>query len=195
MIRFVNNGKFKFIASLTVAVIIVTVVTVVFSGFIGPPNAQISEFQNDVQVNIGSSYPGIVDIVNASIDKKGDILNAAITLKDPIVVFEDGESAQFDIILILENEEDVLQSYELIVDVNQTGLFGLVEDVQTKKQQPIQLIVEANLLKISTTLTELNSATKAEWNICSTYQKISGNKIMSCAWDFVPDQGLKTTVF
>ena len=79
--------------------------------------------------------------------------------------------------------------------MNKTGLFGVVEDVQTRNQQPIQLIVDANLLKISTTLIELNSATKAEWNICSTYQKISGNQIISSAWDFIPDQGLRTTVF
>ena len=122
-------------------------------------------------------------------------MNLSINLRDSIVALGEGESAQFDIVLVLENEEDVLQSYELIVDMNKTGLFGAVEDVQTKKQQPIQLIVDANLLKISTTLIELNSATKAEWNICSTYQKISGNKIISSAWDFVPDQELRTTVF
>ena len=195
MSRFPSVNKPKFIASLTGAVIIVTLVIVVFSGFIGFPNAQIKEFQNDVQVNIGSSYPGIIDIVNASIEKNEGELNVALNLRNSIVALGEGESAQFDIILILENEEDVLQSYELIVDMNKTGLFGVVEDVQTKNQQPIQLIVAANLLKISTTLIELNSATKAEWNICSTYQKISGNQIISSAWDFIPDQGLRTTVF
>jgi hypothetical protein len=188
-------GKFKLIASIAAAVLIITVSMVVFSGFIGAPAPQINEFQNDVQVNIGSSYPDIVDMVNALIAKNENLLNVAITVKDPIVALGDKESAQFDMILILENQEDALQTYELRVDMNASGCFGVVEDVQTKSQQPIQLIVDGNTLKITATLSELSSATKAEWNICSTYEKTSGNQVIDSAWDFVPDQGLTTTIF
>ncbi len=195
MLRFVNIGKFKIIATLVAIVLIVTVIAVVFSGFIAAPNSQVNEVQNDVQVNIGSSYSGTVDMVNASIAKNDGVLDAAITVKDPIVALEENESVQFDMILILENETDVLQTYELRIDVNASGLSGMVGNAQTNSQQPVQLIIDGNTLKITTPLVELSGATKAEWNICSTYEKISGNQIIASAWDFVPDQGLRTTVF
>ncbi len=192
---FSKIGKFKIIASIVVAVLIVTLVTVVFSGFIVAPRSQVSELQDDVQVNIGSSYPGIVDMVHASIAKNEGELNAAITVKDPIAALGDNASAQFDMVLILEKDEDALQTYALRIDVNATGLFGMVEDVQTKNQQPVQLILDGNTLKITMPLAELSSATKAEWNIYSTYEKTSDYQIIASAWDFIPDQGLRTTVF
>ncbi len=195
MLRFVNIGKFKIIATLVAIILIVTVIAVVFSGFIGAPNSQVNEFQNDVQVNIGSSYPGTVDMVNASIAKNEGVLDAAITVKGPIVALGEDESVQFDMILILENETDALQTYELRINMNSTSLTGMVGDAQTNNQQPVQLIIDGNTLKITTLLAELSGATKAEWNIGSTYEKISDNQIIASAWDFVPDQGLRTTVF
>lgn len=150
MLRFVNIGKFKIIATLVAIILIVTVIAVVFSGFIGAPNSQVNEFQNDVQVNIGSSYPGTVDMVNASIAKNEGVLDAAITVKGPIVALGEDESVQFDMILILENETDALQTYELRINMNSTSLTGMVGDAQTNNQQPVQLIIDGNTLKITT---------------------------------------------
>ncbi len=186
MSKLSNNRKFKFLVPLIVALVLVSVAAVALSGLIGAPNAQANEAQNDMQVNIGSDYPGMVDMVSASIEKNQNTLNTIINVKEPVTALGEQESAQFDIIVILENKEDVLQTYELRVDINSTGTFALVQDVQTKTQQPAQLQVEGNKLTITAPLTELNDATKAEWNIYSTYEKIEGNQIISSAYDFHP---------
>ena len=195
MSKLSNNRKFKFLVPLIVALVLVSVAAVALSGLIGTPNAQANEAQNDMQVNIGSDYPGMVDMVSASIEKNQNTLTTIINVKEPVTALGEQESAQFDIIVILENKEDVLQTYELRVDINSTGTFALVQDVQTKTQQPAQLQVEGNKLTIKAPLTELNDATKAEWNIYSTYEKIEGNQIISSAYDFIPDEGLTTTNF
>ena len=158
-------------------------------------DAQGSDPQNDIQSNIGSSYPGMVDIVGVSVQKNQTTFNSTITVKDQITMLGEGESVQFDMIVILENEEDALQTYEFRVDINATGIFGLVQDVQTKNPQPLQLNSDGNKLTMTATLSELNEATKAEWNIYSTYEKILGDQVVDNAHDFVPDEGLRVTIF
>ena len=195
MLNITKRRKFKFLAPMIAAVLIAIVVLVTFYGFNGTPNAQVNEAQNDVQVNIGSYYPSMIDIVSASVEKNQSTLNVTINLKEPITVLGENESAQFDTIVILENEQDVLQTYELRIDINATGTFGIVQNVQTKNQQPLHLNVDGNKLTMTTTLSELDNATKAEWNVYSTYEKLEGNQIISNAYDFIPDEGLRTTNF
>jgi hypothetical protein len=195
MSRLSDNRKFKFLVPLIVALVVVSVAVVALYGLVGTPNAPVNEVQNDLQVNVGSGYPGMVDMVSASIEKNQSTLNTTINVKEPVTALGEQESAQFDIIVILENGEDVLQTYELRVDINSTGTFGLVQDVQTKTQHPLQLQVDSTKLTITASLAELKDATKAEWNIYSTYEKIAGNEIISSAYDFIPDEGLTTTNF
>ena len=195
MSHFSKTGNLKLLVPLTAAILIVAVGLVALYGFNGMPNAQVNEAQNDMQVNVGSGYPGMVDMVSASIEKNQSTLNATINVKEPVTALREKESAQFDIIVILENEQDVLQTYELRIDINATGMFGLVQDVQTKNQQPLQLNADGHKLTITAVLGELNNATKAEWNIYSTYEKLAGNQIISSAYDFIPDEGLRTTNF
>lgn len=195
MSRITKSRKFKLLAPMIAALLIATVILVTFYGFNGTPDAQVNEAQNDVQNNIGSYYPGMIDMVSASVEKNQSTLNATINLKEPVTALGENESAQFDTIVILENETDVLQTYELRIDINATGAFGIVQNVQTKNQQPLQLNSDGNKLTMTTPLGELSNATKAEWNVCSTYEKLSSNQVISNAYDFMPDEGLRTTNF
>jgi len=190
-----EDTRVKLLVLIVVILLVSVVLAVAFAGLIGAPSTQANEKQNDLQVNIGSSYPGIADMVSASVAKTGSTLNATITVKDPIVPLTEEETAQYDMVIIIENQEDVLQTYELRVDINATGVFGVVHDVQTKNQQHVELLADGNTLKISADLPELINATQAEWNINSTYEKLSDNQIVTSAWDFIPDQGLRITVF
>lgn len=190
-----EDTRVKLLVPIVAILLVSVVLAVAFAGLIGAPSTQANEKQNDLQVNIGSSYPGIADMVSASVAKTGSTLNATITVKDPIVPLTEEETAQYDMVIILENQEDVLQTYELRVDINATGVFGVVQDVQTKNQQHVELLADGNTLKISADLPELINATQAEWNINSTYEKLSDNQIVTSAWDFIPDQGLRITVF
>jgi hypothetical protein len=197
MSKLSDNRKLKFLVPLIVAIVVVSVAVVALYGLVGNLNAEVNELQDDMQVNVGSEsgYPGMVDMVSASIEKNQSTLKATIDVKEPFTALGEQETAQFDVIVILENDEDVLQTYELRVDINSTGTYGLVQDVQTKTVQPSQLQVEGNKLTITATLAELSEATKAEWNIYSIYEKRAGNEIVSSAYDFVPDEGLRTTDF
>jgi mannose/fructose/N-acetylgalactosamine-specific phosphotransferase system component IIB len=144
---------------------------------------------------VDSDNLGMVDIVSALIAANQSTLDIVVQVKNPIEVLSNQESAEFDIIVILENGEDVLQTYELTVTVNSTGFFSMAQDVQTKNQRPSQLNVDGNKFTVTTTLSELDDATQAEWNIYSSYQKLDGDQIVTSVYDFVPDEGLKTTIF
>ncbi len=196
MLTFLKSTKSRILATLVAVLLLSALIAAVFFGLNGnPPSAQGSDPQNDIQTDVGSSYPGMIDIVEASIQKNQSTFNAIITVKDPITTLGEDESAQFDMIVILENEEDVLQTYEFRVDINATGMFGIVQDVQTKNPQPLQLNSDGNKLTMTAILSELNDATKAEWNIYSTYEKISGDQVVDSAHDFVPDEGLRVNKF
>ena len=195
MLNIFESPRVKLLVPIIAVLLVSVVLAVAFAGLNGAPSTQANEKQNDLQVNIGTSYPGIADMVSASVAKTGSTLNATITVKGPIVPLTEEETAQYNMVIILENQEDVLQTYELRVDINATGVFGVVQDVQTKNQQHVELLADSNTLKMSSDLPELINATQAEWNINSTYEKLSGSQIVASAWDFIPDQGLRTTVF
>jgi hypothetical protein len=195
MLNVFEGSRVKLLVPIVAILLASVVLAVAFVGLIGAPSTQANEKQNDLQVNIGSSYPGIADMVSVSVAKAGSTLNATITVKSPIIPFTEEETAQFNMVIILENQEDVLQTYELRVDINATGVFGVIQDVQTKSQQHVELLLDGNTLKISADLPELINATQVEWSINSTYEKLSDNQIVASAWDFIPDQGLRTTIF
>ena len=196
MSPFLKLGKSKILVALIVVVLLsALIVVIVFSLNGTPPSSNGSDAQNDIQTDVGSSYPGMIDIVGASIQKNQSTFNSTITVKDPIITLGEGESAQFDMIVILENGEDVLQTYEFRVDINATGMFGIVQDVQTQNPQPLQLNSDSNKLTMTANLSELNNATQVEWNVYSTYAKMVGDQLVVNAHDFVPDEGLNVTNF
>jgi len=146
-------------------------------------------------ISYDTKNKGMIDIVSASIEKDQTAFKVIVQVKDPIQALGSQESAQFDMIVIIETAEEALQTYELIVDMNSTGVFYRVQDVQSETQRPAQLTIDGNTLTITTTLSELKEATQAEWNLFSTYEVMANNQIIYSAYDFVPDEGIKTTVF
>ena len=195
MLNIFESSRIKLLVPIIAVLLASVVLAIAFTGLIGAPSTQANEKQNDLQVNIGSSYPSIADMVSASVAKTGSTLNTTISVKDPIVPLTEGETAQYNMVIILEKQDSVLQTYELRIDINATGVFGVIQDVQTKSQQHVELLLDGNTLKISADLPELINATQAEWNINSTYEKLADNQIVTSAWDFIPDQGLRTTIF
>ncbi len=191
-------GDFKFVVIPIVVVILVSAVTIAIISLNQAPNTQTNEVKeaaNDMQFNVGSGYPGMADMISTSIAKNQNNLTAIINVKEPFTALGEQEIAEFDMIVILEDAEEVLQTYELRVDINSTGTFALVQDVQNKTQQPAQLQVDGTKLTITTTIPELTAASQAEWNIYSAYEKRAGTEIISSAYDFLPDEGLNLTTF
>lgn len=138
---------------------------------------------------------GIIDIVSASIEKDQTTFNLNIQVKDPIIPLGTQESAQFDILTILEDDEEVLNTYEFIININSTGIFCTVQNIQTNILNQTQLVVDGSILSVTSTISELRDAVQAEWNILSTYEVMADNQIIFSAYDFAPDEGIKTTLF
>ena len=84
MSKLSDNRKLKFLVPLIVALVVVSVAVVALYGLVGNPNAEVNEAQDDMQVNIGSGYPGMVDMVSASIEKNQSTLNTTINVKEAI---------------------------------------------------------------------------------------------------------------
>lgn len=196
--------RYKLAIILLIAVLIGAAGLLVLGGMLSTPSATINESANDLQVNVSGSNSavdslldnrGIVDIVSASLEKNQSSLSVLIQVKDPIIALGDQESAQFDVIIILEDEQDVLETYECLIDLNSTGQFCLFQDVQGKTQLPAELYVDGSVLSVTTALSELSDVTKAEWNVTSYYEKLENNQVICSVYDFVPDEGLKTSVF
>ena len=161
------------------------------SGTTSSPTTPPSTPENSYDIN----NKDMIDIVSSSIERDQTNLKVTIQVKDPTGTLSNQELAEFEIIAILENQEDVLQTYELIVNINSSGTFCIVQDVQTKTQLPAQLSSEGDTILITATLSELGDATQVEWNILSTYEVVVNNQVIFSANDFVPDEGLKTTIF
>ncbi len=205
MSLFFKVGRFKLVIVILLVVLIVAVGVLVLNSYFPESNSAIKEAENDLQVNVPlpsnldesafSNSKGIVDLVSASLEKNQSTLEITVHVKDPIKTLGSQEAAQFDVITVLENEDDVLQTYDFIVDVNSTGLFCLVQNVETNATDIGQFIVDGNKFTITTNLDELGAATKVEWSIYSTYDRFENGQVIYSVYDFMPDEGLKTTVF
>ena len=205
MSLFSKIGRFKLLIVILLVVLIVAVGVVVLNSYFPESNSAIKEAENDLQVNVPlpsnldesafSNSKGMVDLVSASLEKNQSTLEITVQVKDPIKALSSQEAAQFDVITVLENEDDVLQTYDFIVDVNSTGLFCLVQNVETNATHIGQFTVAGNKFTITTTLDELGAATKAEWSIYSTYDRFENSQVIYSVYDLIPDEGLKTTVF
>ena len=205
MSLFFKVGRFKLVLVILLVVLIVAVGMLVLNSYFPESNSSIKEAENDLKVNVPlpsnldesafSNSKGIVDLVSASLEKNQSTLEITVHVKDPIKTLSSQEAAQFDVITVLENEDDVLQTYDFIVDVNSTGLFCLVQNVETNATDIGQFIVDGNKFTITSNLDELGGATKVEWSIYSTYDRFENGQVIYSVYDFMPDEGLKTTVF
>lgn len=176
-----------------IAIIITSVVLyVLYAG--SPATPQLSDPENDVVVSVGTQYSGMIDVVGASLEANRTTLRVTINVRDPVSNVSDGEYARWNVTVILENETDVLRTYEVSVDMNSTQLTGYIVDVETQNVQSCQVEHYQKSLTMLAIMDDLQSAKTIESNILTTYEKYSGNELITSASDVAPDQGLQQTV-
>ncbi len=156
---------------------------------------QITDASNDVVLSLGSDYPGETDLTGASFNRSDGNGRVAITVAGPISNMNEGESVTWYAMLVLENESDVVDMYELWAVLNSTGLHAYIQSVSNQSQQTCQASFEGNQLNIVMPLSGLASSTQVEWNVTSTYEKNSDGELVAAANDFAPDEGMQTTWF
>jgi hypothetical protein len=191
-----HKKKAKLLMLIVVAVIAVLVTSVIlYRLYVGTSDSsQLNDPANDVVVSLGTQYPGMIDVVSAALRVNGTTLTLTINGRDPVSVLGDGEYAQWNITLILENDTDILKTYEISVNMNSTQLTGSVVDVDAGTVQTCQVNYNKNSLTVVAVMSELNGTKMIEWNILTTFESYSGEELTTSASDLAPDEGLQQTV-
>lgn len=181
---------------IVVAVIAVLVTSVIlYRLYVGTSDSsQLNDPSNDVVLSVGTQYPGMIDVVSAGLKVNGTTLTVTVNVADSVSVLGDGEYAQWNITLILENDTDVLKTYEISVNTNSTQLTGSVVDVDAETVQTCQVDHYKNSLTAVAVMSELNGTKIIEWNILTTYESYSGDELTTSASDMAPDESLQQTV-
>jgi|SRR5271157_356907 len=191
-----RKRKSKLLVLIVVAVIAIVVASVVVYRLnVGASDSsQLSDPVNDVVVSVGSSYPGMIDVVGASLNVNGTMLNVTIGVADSVSTLGVNENGQWNVTLILENDTDVLKTYVMSVNVNSSQFTGSIVDVDLGTVQSCQVSYYKNSLTAAALVSELAGTKVIEWNILTTYESFSGTELTTSASDLAPDQGLQRTV-
>ena len=178
-----------------VAFIVILAVSVVFYRlYVGTPaTSQLSDPANDVTLSMGTQYPGMIDVVGGVLMVNGTTLTVTVNVRDPVSSLGDGEIAQWNVTVILENETDVLKTYEISLEMNSSQLTGSIVDVETQSVRTCQVQYSGNSLTVFAVEDELPKARTVEWNVLTLYEQYSGGELVTSASDLAPDEGLQTT--
>jgi hypothetical protein len=100
--------------------------------------------------------------------------------------------------LILQNETDVLKTYQLGVNLNSSGMTSQIQDVDTLAVQNCDASYNNNskgsyTLLVTANVNELPATTTIQWGIITNYSLYSGMDLVASSTDIVPDQGLQVT--
>jgi peptidoglycan hydrolase-like protein with peptidoglycan-binding domain len=180
------------VAIVTMAVLVLVPSVVLYSMFTKTPENRLSDLSNDVVLDVGESYPGMIDVVDGSLEANGTTLKITINGRDPIVSLGEGEFAYWNVTLILEND-DSLRAYNVWVEFNSTRRAGYVQEIRDQNVRTCQVEYN-NSLTVFVGFDELPNAKQVEWSVLTVYEKWSGNDLIASASDTAPDDGLQTTV-
>ena len=159
-----------------------------------PVSSQLNASANNVVLNVGTQYPGMIDVVGGTLDANGTTLNITINVRDPVSSLGDGETAQWNMTVILENQTDVLKTCVISAEMNSAQLTGSIVDVGTQSVQSCQVQYYRNSLTVLAVMDELPNARTVEWNVLTSYEQYSGGQLVTSASDLAPDEGLQKTV-
>jgi hypothetical protein len=187
-----NNKILMILVAVVIAVVVTSAIIYLFYG--SSASSQLNDSANDVALSLGTQYPGMIDVVSAALKVNGTTLTLTVNVADPASVLGNGEYAQWNITLILENGTDVLKTYEISVNKNSTQLTGSVVDVDGGTVQTCQVNFYQKSLTVIAVMSELNGTKTIEWNILTTYESYSGNELTTSASDMAPDESLQQYV-
>jgi hypothetical protein len=190
-----RKKKSKLLLLIVGAVIVVLVTSAVLYRLYAGTSAssQLNDPSNDVVLSAGTRYPGMIDVVSGTLEANGTMLNVTINVRDSFSSLGDGETAQWNVTVILENQTDVLKTYVISVEMNSTELTGSIVDVDTLSVQSCQVQYYRNSLTVLAVVNELPRARTIEWNVLTLYEQYSGGELVTSATDLAPDEGLQTT--
>jgi len=202
MLHSVRLSRFRGLKLAVLAVVVFLVVSVVVWYVLSlifsvPPSSglQLNDPLGDVLLSMGSSYPGMVDLVGGSLSCNGTLLTVDVEVKDAASVLGDGETVNWNVLLALENSTDAIKAYELSFWSNSTGYYGSLIDVETGADSTVAGQFLGKRFSLRVDLAELAVASEIEWSVRSAYQMLLGDELAVYATDVAPDDGLQVYVF
>jgi len=183
--------KLVIIGAAMVAALLGSVFLYIF--LVGNPNqGEISDPANDVELTVGTDYPGVIDIVHAALEAKGKNLTITIEVRDPVTDLGDDGFAQYNLTLMLDNGD--LDSYEVCVEFNSSNMRACSVKLGESAAQPLSVEYSQNSIVVKASFDELQIAKEIQWFVLSTFERYSGDELVSDASDIAPDDSLQTTV-
>lgn len=190
------DKKSKLLTWTAIAIIVILITSIVLYFLFMEVSviSRLSDPEDDVVLSMGTEYPGMIDVVNAALEANVTTLNVTMNMKNPIPDLGDGEYAQWNLTIILENETELLKAYELCVQMNSTQLSGYIVEIGEQTAKACQACHCKNSLTVLAVIDELQSAKEVEWSILTTYERYSGDELITSGSDIAPDEGLQRTV-
>ena len=155
---------------------------------------QINDPLNDVLLSFGSSYPEAADITGATLEISQDQANLTIRTNGQNIDIDERETIIWEVILILENQTDVVKTYDLQATLNSTGLFCSAQDVEDGTTKNCNITLQQNKLLISMTFNGIVEFEQVEWKVISSYEETMDGALAANAFDFAPDEGTHLTL-
>jgi hypothetical protein len=206
------SKRFRLVAVAVVVVAVLAVAIILYDFSSGPSSGSSSPFSPSptvsskpssvsvvgrlsnagvVFVSEGSGYPGIVDLVGGSLNVTGGSVGVSVVVGDVVSGVGEGESVQWTVLLVLENQTVALRTYKVSLELNSSGFFGVWSDVASGE------VVLCNASYVGSSLfaqanVDLGGATRIEWNVNSIYQSYSDGVLVAYASDAAPDVGFAT---
>jgi hypothetical protein len=135
----------------------------------------------------------MIDVASALLGVNGTELTVTFNLRGPVSNLSVSEDAQWNVTLVLQNETDVLKTYEVCVNLNSTQMTGQIEDVDSQTVQNCTVEYNKNILTVVSVINELPETKTIGWGILTTYEQYSGGELITSASDLAPDAGLQQT--
>ena len=193
--------KLQFERRVLLALAVVAVIIVFVGSFLvyffyfqtpSKPQWAVADAENDVAIDIGTEYPGMIDVVRVVLEVDGSSLKITIETKDILSDLGNGEFAQWNATVILENE--FLKAYELVAELNSTEFSGYIVELGESNPIACQVVRNQKSLSISTSLEELSTTNRIDWFVLSTFEKYSGSELVASCSDIAPNEGPQETI-
>jgi len=185
----------RLLALIVVAIIAVLVTSIaIYSVYLQPrpgTGSTFSDLSGDVELYVGTEYPGMIDVVGASLQVSGNELKIIISVRDPIPNLAAGQDAQYNVTAILQNS--ALKAYEISADLTSTGLTGHIVELGESNTTTCQTTYDQKSLTIRAPIDELQSTKEIDWFVLTTYDKYNGTQLTSSGSDIAPKDGYQTT--
>jgi len=193
----IRNKSRLFMVTAVVIIAIVVFSIIIYTIYETPNDAELNDPRDDIVLDIGTEYPGMIDVTHAVLETNESSLTITIQMKDPIGNLDLGERAQWNVTVILQNAtlSDEPKAYEICTELNSTQLSSNAAEIGESTPIACQGEYSGNSLTIHATIDELldPNQTRASWFILTTFEEYSQNELTIAGSDIAPDEGLQIT--